>query len=120
MAKHNYEKKSNNTNIDFENVSDWNTENCKQILREKWRSCGRYELIIKNRCIDLQRSHDVNIEGRMPLKINYCRRHCALLNIEETRKVETMKTIVESMIKQSFDFDEELLTTLRNNFDPEH
>ena len=51
----------------------------------------------------------MNLERIMSFKIDDCRKHSAMLNVEETNKTQMMEKIAECMIDQSLKFDYQLL-----------
>ena len=51
----------------------------------------------------------------MSLKIDDCRKHAAMLNVEETNKTQMMERIAECMIDQSLKVDDQLRTVIRND-----
>ena len=71
---------------------------------------------VKKVTITIGKKH---LKGIMSLKMDYCRKHCAMLNSEETNKVEMIEKIAERMIDLSLKFDEQLRTTVRNDFEEE-
>ena len=65
---------------------------------------------IKKRRIILQKLCDMILEGAMSLKIDYCKKHCAMLNVKENDEAGIMENIAECMIDLSLKFDEQLKT----------
>ena len=67
----------------------------------------------------LQKVRDMNLEGMMSLKIDYYRNYCAMLNAEETNKVEMIEKNAECVIDPSLEFDEQLRTAMQKDFGEE-
>ena len=90
------QKQSNEANVDFKSVSNWNIEHYKIILRKHGSPLRDTSAELKNRCIVLQTLFDIKPEGKIPLNIDDYRNHYNTGNTEETNKVDMIEKLLNA------------------------